>query len=163
MSAASSTVAPEVVSALERLDPALLAVRQWVTNPAYRRRLLELLPREVELTTIRVLRAVERAGDEDPTIGDLAEVLGVDPSTASRFVDRVAARGEVERRSCASDRRRTRVVLTDEGRATLAAVGQARRTIIAEVTEGWDPADIELLATLLERFNEDFRALGDRP
>ncbi len=152
----SADLAPE----LDRLDPALLAIRSLVNRPAYRRRIRELLPARVELTTVRVLRAVERAGDTDPTIGDIAEALVIDPSTASRFVDRVVERGEVERRACSADRRRTRVGLTAAGRATLAAVTEARRTVLAEVTDGWDPADVGALATLLERLHESVDALG---
>lgn len=90
-------------------------------------------------------------------------MLGVDPSTASRFVDRATDRGAVERRQCADDRRRTRLVLTATGRDLLDAVGDARRAVLAEVTAGWEVADLETLAVLLEdlavRF-DDFETSG---
>jgi DNA-binding MarR family transcriptional regulator len=49
--------------------------------------------------------------------GDLAEHLGVTSAAASGIVDRLVARGHVERRPHADDGRRTQVVLTDSGRS----------------------------------------------
>jgi DNA-binding MarR family transcriptional regulator len=49
--------------------------------------------------------------------GELARHLGVSSAAASGIVDRLVSRGHVERRPDERDRRRTRVVLTDSGRA----------------------------------------------
>lgn len=49
--------------------------------------------------------------------GELARHLGVTSAAASGIVDRLVARGHVERRPHEQDRRRTAVVLTDSGRA----------------------------------------------
>lgn len=49
--------------------------------------------------------------------GDLARHLGVTSAAASGIVDRLVARGHVERRPDEHDGRRTRVVLTDSGRS----------------------------------------------
>lgn len=49
--------------------------------------------------------------------GDLARHLGVTSAAATGIVDRLAARGHVERRPHEQDGRRTQVVLTDSGRA----------------------------------------------
>lgn len=134
---------------------------RWIPNPGYRERILEQLPAGVELTTIRVLRAVE-AAEEPLTIGDLATALGVDPSTASRFADRVAERGEVERRPRRQDRRRTRLALTDAGRRTLAVVTRARRDVLSDVTAGWDAADVTALTELLQRLGAGYAELAGR-
>ena len=48
--------------------------------------------------------------------GELARHLGVTSAAASGIVDRLAARGHVERVPHEADRRRTQVVLTDSGR-----------------------------------------------
>ncbi|MGZ5400321.1 MAG: MarR family winged helix-turn-helix transcriptional regulator [Nocardioides sp.] len=48
---------------------------------------------------------------------ELARHLGVTSAAASGIVDRLVARGHVERRPHEADRRRTQVVLTDSGRA----------------------------------------------
>lgn len=48
--------------------------------------------------------------------GDLARHLGVTSAAATGIVDRLVARGHVERQPHEADRRRTQVVLTDSGR-----------------------------------------------
>ena len=48
--------------------------------------------------------------------GELAHHLGVTSAAASGIVDRLVARGHVERRPHADDGRRTQVVLTESGR-----------------------------------------------
>jgi DNA-binding MarR family transcriptional regulator len=48
--------------------------------------------------------------------GELARHLGVTSAAASGIVDRLVARGHVERRPHEADRRRTQVLLTDSGR-----------------------------------------------
>jgi DNA-binding MarR family transcriptional regulator len=50
---------------------------------------------------------------------DLARHLGVTTAAASGIVDRLVARGHVERVPHPDDRRRTQVVMTDSGRAEL--------------------------------------------
>ncbi|WP_068401438.1 MarR family winged helix-turn-helix transcriptional regulator [Kribbia dieselivorans] len=47
---------------------------------------------------------------------DLARALGVTSAASSGIVDRLVARGHVERRAHAADGRRTEVLITDSGR-----------------------------------------------
>lgn len=143
-------------AALDRLDRALLASRQWFRRPGHRRRFWDRLGVAVEVTTVRVLRAVEQHEADGPTVGDVAAELGVAPSTGSRLVDRVVERGDLKRRACATDRRRTRLVLTARGRQTLAQVTRARQQVLGEVTAGWSSHDVGLLADLLDRLGERF-------
>lgn len=147
--------------ALERLDEALVHTRRLLQRPGYRRRLLAALPDRVELTVLRVLRAVEGHGDTAPSIGQVAEVLVVEPSTASRFVERAAAMGYLERHACQHDRRRTRLQLTAAGTRLLAQATAARRELLAEVTDGWAGGDVEALAELLQHLRAGFDRLDD--
>lgn len=156
----SGTDAPQVRQ-LDRLDALLIASRRWLSRPGYRERMWSRLEVPVDLTTVRVLRAVERSLGADPSIGDVARELGIDPSTASRFVDRVVERGDLERRPCPEDGRRIRLALTKGGRSTLAAVTEARRKVLSEVTRDWGEGDIMRLAELLERLGEGYAALED--
>lgn len=64
-----------------------------------------------ELTALELLTRHARGP------GDLARHLGVTSAAASGIVDRLAARGHVQREPHAEDRRRTQVVLTDSGRS----------------------------------------------
>jgi DNA-binding MarR family transcriptional regulator len=63
------------------------------------------------------LSALEQLTRADHGPGELARHLGVTSAAASGIVDRLVARGHVERRPHEADRRRTQVVLTESGRA----------------------------------------------
>jgi len=143
---------------LEGLDAALLELRSLVTRPGYRRRLLGPLGRRVELSTARLLQTIERAA-VPPSIGEVAQALAIDPSTASRIVEQRVGEGLLERRRSPEDGRRTTLHLTDGGRTLLAELAASRRTILADITDSWDVVDVEALETLMGRLAEGFSRL----
>lgn len=143
---------------LEGLDAALLELRSLVARPGYRRRLLGPLGRRVELSTVRLLQAVERAATP-PSIGEVAAALGIDPSTASRLVDQRVGEGLLERHRSPADGRRTTLHVTDGGRTLLAELRDSRHDLLAEITGGWDVVDLEALETLMSRLAEGFARL----
>lgn len=143
---------------LDALDEALVAIRQAQQRPGYRRRLLDGLSRDVDLATLRLLRVVQRA-DAPPTIGTVADTLAIDPSTASRVVDRAVATGDLERRACTTDRRKARLRLTDAGQAVLDEATAHRRALLAEVTDTWDAGDLDRLVDLLHALSSGFERL----
>ena len=73
------------------------------------------LARRTKLTH-NELTALEQLTRHQWGPGELADHLGVTSAAASGIVDRLVARGHVERRPHAADGRRTQVVLTDSGR-----------------------------------------------
>lgn len=143
---------------LDELDEALTRIRRVLLRPGYRQRLLAGLPQDVPLGVLRLLRVVQRASDP-PSIGAVADVLTVDPSTASRMVDRAVERGELERRTCVDDARRTRLHLTPAGQALLDTATHRRRELLAEVTSDWAPDDLDDLVGHLERLQAGFDEL----
>jgi DNA-binding MarR family transcriptional regulator len=62
------------------------------------------------------LTALDMLAKEQHGPAELARRLGVTSAAASGIVDRLVARGHVERMPRSDDRRRTRVVLTESGR-----------------------------------------------
>jgi len=145
---------------LDALDRALLEVRRLVNRPGYRSRLLGPIGRRVELSTVRVLHAVDQA-DRAPSIGEVAATLAIDPSTASRLVDQRVAEGLLERSPDPDDRRRAVLSITGPGRALLAELATSRRLMLEDVTEGWSADDVRTLEQLLSRLVGGFRALED--
>lgn len=71
---------------------------------------------------------------------ELAEVLEVEPITVGRLVDRLEARGLVERRSDPRDRRCWRLHLTPAAPPVLAELDEGRERVDGEVTRGLPPA-----------------------
>lgn len=143
---------------LDALDESLLAIRRVFQRRGYRARLLDDLSRDVELATLRLLRAVQRA-ERAPTVGAVSETLTIDPSTASRLVDRAVEGGLLERRSCVDDRRRSRLHLTASGQEVLDEVTARRRAVLAEVTDDWDDDDLDRLVALLSKLQAGFDRL----
>lgn len=79
----------------------------------------------------------------------LAEQLEIEPITLARVVDKLCARGLIERRADASDRRVKRLFLTDVSRPLLdeiRALGDATRS---EALEGVPDADRQRLFDIL--------------
>lgn len=62
------------------------------------------------------LRALEHIGRNDMGPAEIARALDVSTAASTGIVDRLEAKGHVERKPHADDRRRTQVVMTDHAR-----------------------------------------------
>ena len=95
--------------------------------------------------------AVAASAAPGATIGDVARLLGLDRSGASRMVAAAEASGFLERRRSESDARVTRVRLTAEGDALIAAAEEWQRLAFADLTADWADEDRERFAGYLQR------------
>ena len=84
----------------------------------------------------------------------LAEVLGVNPSTATRMVDRLIAAGLVDRQVNPTSRREVLLGLTDVGARTVVKVTRQRRKNIARIVDRMAPDRTSALVRTLEAFSE---------
>lgn len=73
---------------------------------------------------------------------ELAERLDVEPITVARLLDRLAARGLVERRPDPRDRRVWRLHLGPESGALTATTGEELADLARHIAEGMDPATL---------------------
>jgi len=85
------------------------------------------------------------------TPGQLGERTMVSSGAVTKRVDRLAAKGLVERRPSASDLRSTRVVLTPRGRKVIDAAMDEHVSNEARLLAGLDPRERAQLADLLGR------------
>ena len=143
------------------LLPRIHVARQ---RPSGRRRLLDGAGPVTNVSTLRTLRAVEhhQRNGGGASIGDVADYLAVEHSTASRTVSAVVTAGLLAKSSADDDQRRSVLVLTDIGVQALATVTGRRRDLVAETVADWDAADIDRLVILLERLTERFEAAAGR-
>jgi DNA-binding MarR family transcriptional regulator len=86
---------------------------------------------EVSLQQYRTLVVLASRGSQRPA--DLADALGVDPSTATRMCDRLAQKRLISRRRQIGDRREVRLDLTPRGEALVRSVTDRRRDEIARI------------------------------
>ncbi|GAA1394483.1 MarR family winged helix-turn-helix transcriptional regulator [Luteococcus peritonei] len=84
-------------------------------------------------------------------ITELAAALQLELSTVSRRISRLVELGLVEKLADATDRRVQMAALTGQGREALDRIQQERRTLFAEMLEGWQGDDVSQLARLLEQ------------
>jgi DNA-binding MarR family transcriptional regulator len=116
----------------------------------------ERLEREhgLALSSYEVLLLLSRAPENSLRMGNLADLLLLSRSGLTRLVDRLAARGLVERHTCSSDRRGTFARLTEAG---CEAFERARPTNLAGIREQFvsrlDLDDLEDLARVWDRLD----------
>jgi DNA-binding MarR family transcriptional regulator len=96
------------------------------------------------------------------TLGEVAERLGVRPSTASEAVTALEAKGWVERHRDPADRRRLHLRLTPEGR-NLAQDVDRWPQFLADVVEELDEEEKGQLMRLLQRMIRTLQRRGEIP
>jgi DNA-binding MarR family transcriptional regulator len=84
-------------------------------------------------------------------MGDLARALRVDPSTATRAVQRLIRSGLAERSSCTQDGRVTFVMLSSTGLERYRSGIRRRQQVMRTMLNEFSGTERELLANLLER------------
>lgn len=95
----------------------------------------------------RVLFNVRRAGPIRQTA--LAERLGIEAMTLSGLIDRLEAKGFVERNPDPADRRAKLVTLTEAGSKVVAQIEPIAASIRSEAAHGIDPDDWQRLLVSL--------------
>ena len=82
---------------------------------------------------------------------ELSEILEVEPITVARLIDRLEARGMVERRPDPRDRRIWRLHLLRPARDVLQEIDGQRAEMTRAVTAGLDETTIEIMTEALMR------------
>jgi DNA-binding MarR family transcriptional regulator len=86
---------------------------------------------------------------------EMAAICEVEPITVARLVDRLEARGLVERRSDPSDRRVRRLHLLPAAKPILETINDAREAMNARITGGLDEATHKTLVDALLTIKEN--------
>jgi DNA-binding MarR family transcriptional regulator len=143
-----------------------------VDRPAQVRTLAEQLPRFMRLVhALKLQMAKNESRDRAALVllfplvrlgplrqGALADLVHADPSTVSRHVAVLVEQGLVRRVADESDGRASRLHVTDAGHAALETLCRERENHLAQVTAGWDAADLATLTTLFGRLLDDISA-----
>lgn len=146
-----SGVEDEVVDAVISASRALVAVAA---------RSLAGVAEDVTLPQYRTLVVLVSRGPQ--RVADLADALGVLPSTATRMLDRLVAKNLVRRARRAQDRRSVRVVPTVTGRELVAEVTRRRRAEIGRVMREIPRDDWDGLASALHLFARSAGEVDER-
>ena len=108
----------------------------------------------IDASAYPLLRALGTLGSARLT--ELAEGVGLEPSTVSRQVKSLQVAGLVTREADPSDGRASALVLTADGRRALRKVQEARRRLIADLVSDFSVSEQRTLAALLGRLADRF-------
>ena len=106
-------------------------------------RALSLGPAEV--------RCLDRLAEGATTAGELAAATGLRPAATTALVDRLVARGWVERGGADADRRKVLIRMTAIGARITYAYYAPLMATANEVFEGVDESALEMMSLVLER------------
>jgi len=98
----------------------------------------------------------------DRTMKELADRLRIDPSSATRAVQRLVADGLADRYASPDDGRVVMVRISDSGRARHGVVDERRAEAMALILGAFAPDERSALADLLDRFVQALDDSGDR-
>jgi MarR family transcriptional regulator, lower aerobic nicotinate degradation pathway regulator len=104
--------------------------------------------RDLSLIQMRLLGVLR---DREPTMNELAKLLGLDKSSVTGLVDRAERRGLVVRVPSTTDRRSVLVSLTTEGRALAAEGARLFEADVSEMLERLPRTDRDALTRLISR------------
>ncbi len=154
-SVATRTTAAGGVADRDLVDAFVAASRALVAVAA---RSLADLGEDVTLAQYRALVVLHTRGPKRPA--DLAALLEVTPSTASRMVERLVRKRLVRRVRSVQDRRTVKVHLTEPGHRLVEQVTDRRRAEIERILEQMPARGRKTVTAALRSFAE---AAGEAP
>jgi DNA-binding MarR family transcriptional regulator len=143
--------------ALLLVDRAMVRIRRSQGRRTVGKLMQRKVGARINLANIAVADALEELADdgvENPSIGEMAERLGIEPSRASRMTASAIRAGFVRRIASQLDGRLSRLTLTSEGRKALRMTREFRVAFFSQLMSGWPHHDCEEFAKLLIRFTE---------
>ncbi|PXY26949.1 MarR family winged helix-turn-helix transcriptional regulator [Prauserella muralis] len=106
----------------------------------------------ITIPQFRLLVVLESRGPSK--LATLAENLGVNPSTATRMVDRLVAAGMISREANPASRRELVVTLTEAGQSVVSEVTRRRRAEITRIVSRMPQSTRQGLVRALTAFTE---------
>lgn len=134
----------------ERISQAWIALRRGPSSLTIRDIFLGTGPGALEAGQWDTLNLL--AQRDEWRMGDLAAALKVEPSTATRAVQRLVNLGLAERVSRPGDGRVVHVAVTDEGRARAEILHGRGRFFLSHILSFFDEDERDLVAEFFERF-----------
>lgn len=143
--------------ALRQIDRAMVRIRRSQTRRTIGRLVEHQVGPGFKMTHGLVADALDelsRIRGAQPNVGAVAEVLGIDPSRASRMVAGAVRAGYVMRVVSQMDGRTACLELTNSGRQLLQTVRRFRMDFFSKLMATWSDRDCGEFARLLTSFTE---------
>jgi len=143
--------------ALFMVDRGMVRIRRSQSRRTIGRLMQQRLDRDLNLVAVSVADALQElaeAGVQRPTIGQMAQRLGIEPSRASRMSAAALRAGLVRRIASQSDGRRSHLELTREGSKALHMIQRFRMRFFAQLMADWSDQECAEFGQLLIRFTD---------
>jgi DNA-binding MarR family transcriptional regulator len=141
---------PEQLQHARRIGQAWIEIRRGAAMGALQKHLFGSGDDALELGQMDTLDLL--AQQPQWRMSDLADALRVDPSTATRAVQRLVNAGLADRRSCDADGRVVMVRITRAGKSRHSEVAARRSEVMRHMLGAFSADERPVLAELLERF-----------
>ncbi len=135
----------------QRVALAWRELRRGASGQQLRRHLLGPDSPELEQAQIDALEVLATVSAGLP-MSEFADAMHVDPSTATRAIERLERLGLAERFQGDDDRRFVRARATEEGARTMRRIVKLRTIGMQRLLEEFDPDEQEQFADYLDRF-----------
>ena len=148
---------------VDRLDKALMRTRRLAIRPELIDFNVPTLGRPVSATKLLACSLIgemeyRKSVGESVAVKDVANMLDLEHSTASRLLGELESEGLIERGVDPEDRRRTTIHLTETGQAVVHEMSDVRLWVMQRMLEDWKTDEIAQIAAaledLIERFHE---------
>src|SRR5262249_48592867 len=143
--------------AFSMVDRGMERIRRSQSRRTIGRFMQQRLDRDLNLAAVSVADALQElaeAGEQRPTIGQMAQRLGIEPSRASRMTAAAIRARLVRRIASQSDGRRSHLELTDEGLKALQMIQRFRMRFFAQLMSDWSDQECAAFGQLLIRFTD---------
>lgn len=145
---------------ISRIDRALVHLRRLWSGPSHL-----FLPdgQRIEMSSLLVLEAWAQLAPDDRTpvsVKAIRRFAAVQPSTATRLLDRAVAAGVLTRVPGSGDGRQRAVIATPAGRTIRTQAVAMRTAWLHQLLASWPQHQVAPFAAALERFAEHVQAFG---
>ena len=143
--------------ALLMVDRAMVRIRRSQSRRTIGQLMRQRLGGRLNLAHVSVADALQELaeiGEPRPTIGSMAQTLGIDPSRASRMTTAAIRAGLVRRIASQSDGRSSQLELTSDGSKALELVREFRLKFFAQLMSGWSDWECAEFGRRLIRFTD---------
>ena len=113
----------------------------------------EVAGKQTSLPQLKLLTLV--ASTDTHTIGDVAAFLGISKAAAGQTVEKLVRRRWLRRRIEKTDRRATKLSLTESGQRLLAEYESTRNQKLAKVFRGFSDKELRHMSDLLDRVSTE--------
>lgn len=111
-----------------------------------------LKPFEVSVQQFNVLRILRGQSGKPANLSTLNERMVTKMSNTTRLVDKLLAKGFVNRKTCPSNRRKIEITITEDGKAALKKMDRAMDTAEEKILENLSDKEMEQLNLLFDKF-----------